>query len=93
MSPLTRRGATHSVAGSSNTADDDETALDMVEESLMQLIVSVPYTRDEDIPICMRFIPAVVGVALRDSSAKLLVSSFVTASTTMMSSHHVTDLF
>ena len=54
MSPLTRRGATYSCAGLSGTAGDDETALDLVEESLMQLIVSVPYTRDEDIPIHMR---------------------------------------
>ena len=54
MSPLTWRGVTHSVAGPSGTADDDETALDMVEELLMQLTVSVPYTRDEDIPIRMR---------------------------------------
>ena len=54
MSPLTWRGAMHSVAGPSSTTGDDETALDLVEESLMQLTVSVPYTRDEDIPICMR---------------------------------------
>ena len=54
MSLLTRRGATHSGAGLSGTAGDDETALDLVEESLMQLTMSVPYTRDEDIPIHMR---------------------------------------
>ena len=44
----------HIGAGSSSTAGDDETTLDLVEESLMQLTVSVPYTRDEDIPIRMR---------------------------------------
>ena len=53
MSLLTSRGVAHSVAGSSGTAGDDETALDLVEESLMQLTVLVPYTRDEDIPIHM----------------------------------------
>lgn len=54
MSPLTRRGATHTGAGLSGIASDDETTLDLVEESLMQLTVSVPYTRDEDIPLRMR---------------------------------------
>lgn len=43
----------HSVVGPSGIAGDDETALDMVEESLMQLTMSVPYTRHEDIPIRM----------------------------------------
>lgn len=54
MSPLTRRRAAHTGAGLSGTAGDDETTLDLVEESLMQLTVSVPYTRDEDIliPMC-----------------------------------------
>ena len=28
--------------------------LDLVEESLMQLTIPIPYTRDEDIPIHMR---------------------------------------
>jgi hypothetical protein len=54
MSPFTRRGATHSVAGLSGTAGNDETTLDLVEELLMQLTMSVPYIRDEDIPTCMR---------------------------------------
>ena len=54
MSPLTRRGATHAVAGPSGTASDYDTDLDVVEESLTQLMISVPLTRDEDIPICMR---------------------------------------
>ena len=43
----------HTCAGTSGTAGDDETTLDLVEELLMQLTVSVPYTRDEDIPIHM----------------------------------------
>ena len=54
MSPLTWRGATHRGAGPSGTTGDDEIALDLVEESLMQLTVSVPYTRDEDISLRMR---------------------------------------
>ena len=54
MSPLTQRGATHSVAGPSGTTGDVDTDLDVVEESLMQLTMSVPCTRDEDIPIRMR---------------------------------------
>ena len=53
MSPLIWRGATHTSAGPSGTAGDDETTLDLVEESLMQLTVSIPYTKDEDIPIWM----------------------------------------
>lgn len=53
MSSLMRRGATHLVAGFSGTAGEDETTLDLVEESLMQLTMSVPYTRDENIPIRM----------------------------------------
>ena len=54
MSPLTRRGATHAVAGPSSTTSDYDTDLDMVEESLTQLTISVPLTRDEDIPVYMR---------------------------------------
>ena len=38
-------------AGMSGNAGDDETTLDLVEESLMQLMVSVPYTNDDDILI------------------------------------------
>ena len=53
MSPLTRRGAPHLVAGPSGTTSDDETDVDVAEESLMQLTMPVPLTRDEDIPICM----------------------------------------
>ena len=54
MSPLSRRGASHTGAGPSGTAEDDETDLDLVKQSLMQLIMPVPYTRDEDILIWMR---------------------------------------
>ena len=54
MSPLTCRGAVHTGAGPSGTTSDDETTLDLVEKSLMQLTIPVPYTRDEDIPIQMR---------------------------------------
>ena len=53
MSPLSRRGASHTGAGPSGTAKDDETDLHLVKESLMQLTMLVPYTRDEDIPIRM----------------------------------------
>ena len=28
--------------------------LDLVEEDLIQLTVPIPYTRDKDIPLCMR---------------------------------------
>ena len=54
MSLLTRRGAVHRGVGPSGTIGDYETMLDLVEESLMQLMVSVPYTSDEDILIQMR---------------------------------------
>ena len=54
MSPLTQRCATHSVAGPSGIAGNDDIDLDVVEESLMQLMMLVPLTRDEDIPIRMR---------------------------------------
>ena len=53
MSSLTRRGEAHLGVGPSGTTSDDETTLDLVEDSLMQLTVSVSYTRDEDIPIRM----------------------------------------
>lgn len=54
MSLLTQRGVTHSGAGPSGTVGDYETDLDEVEESLTQLTILVPLTRDEDIPVCMR---------------------------------------
>ena len=54
MSSLSWRGASHIDVGSSSTVGDDETDLDLVEESLMQLTMSVPYTKDEDILIQMR---------------------------------------
>jgi hypothetical protein len=54
MSPLVWRGATHGGAGLSYIAGDDDTDLDEVEESLTQLTIFVPLTKDEDIPICMR---------------------------------------
>ena len=53
MSPLVRRGAAQGGAGPSGTAGED-TDLDEVEESLTQLTIFVPLTRDEDIPVCMR---------------------------------------
>ena len=53
MSPLTRRGTAHVGAGSSGTIADYDTDLDEVEESLTQLTILVPLTRDEDIPIHM----------------------------------------
>ena len=53
MSPLVRRGAAQGGAGPSGTAGED-TYLDEVEESLTQLTIFVPLTRDEDIPVRMR---------------------------------------
>ena len=53
MSPLVRRGAAQGGAGPSGTGGED-TDLDEVEESLTQLTISVPLTRDEDIPIRTR---------------------------------------
>lgn len=54
MSLLTQGGATHSVAGPSGTTGNDETDLDVVEESLMQLTMEVPLTRDKEILVRMR---------------------------------------
>ena len=54
MSSLTQRGATHAGVGLSGTAGDYDTDLDEVEESLTRLMISVPLTRDEDIPVHMR---------------------------------------
>ena len=53
MSPLVWRGAAHGGVGPSGTARDYDTDLDEVEESLTQLTISVPLTRDEDIPLHM----------------------------------------
>ena len=53
MSPLVRRDATHGGAGLSGTTGED-TDLDEVEESLTQLTIGVPLTRDDDILIRMR---------------------------------------
>jgi hypothetical protein len=53
MSPFVRRGALQGGAGPSDTAGEYDTDLDEVEESLTQLTISVPLTRDEDIPVCM----------------------------------------
>ena len=53
MSPLVRTGAPHGGAGPSSTVGED-TNLDEVEESLTQLTIGVPLTRDDDIPIRMR---------------------------------------
>ena len=60
MSPLVRRGAAQGGVGSSSTAGED-TDLDEVEESLTQLTISVPLTRDEDIPVRMRHHASGVG--------------------------------
>ena len=54
MSPLVRRGASQEGAGPSGTAGEYDIDLDEVEESLTQLTISVPLTRDEDIPVWMR---------------------------------------
>ena len=54
MSLLSRRGVSHIGVGPSGTARDEETNLDLVKESLMQLTMSVPYTKDEDILVRMR---------------------------------------
>jgi hypothetical protein len=54
MSPLVRRGAAHGGVGPIGTTGEYDTNLDEVEESLTQLMISVPLTRDEDIPIRMR---------------------------------------
>lgn len=70
MSPISRRGAPQIGIGPSGTARDEEMDLDMVEESLMQLTILIPYSRDEDIPFVCVVILAVVGVALRDCSAR-----------------------
>ena len=53
MSPLVRRGAAQGGVGPSSTAGDD-IYLDEVEESLTQLTISIPLTKDEDIPVRMR---------------------------------------
>ena len=53
MSPSVQRGATQGGAGPSGTAGED-TDLDEVEESLTQLTIGIPLTRDDDIPIRMR---------------------------------------
>ena len=53
MSPLSWRGISQTSAVPSSTAKDEETNLDLVEESLMQLTMPVPYTKDEDIPVRM----------------------------------------
>ena len=54
MSLLVQRGAAHGGAGLSGTAGEYDKDLDEVEESLTQLTISVPLTRDEDIPVRMR---------------------------------------
>ena len=54
MSPLSRRSVSQTCAGPSGTATDEETNLDLVEESLMQLTMPIPYNRDEDVPVRMR---------------------------------------
>ena len=54
MSLLVRRGVSQGGAGPSSTAGEYDTDLHEVEESLTQLTISVPLTRDEDIPVHMR---------------------------------------
>ena len=54
MSPLVRRGASQGGASPSGTVGEYDTDLDEVEESLTQLTIYVPLTRDEDIPVRMR---------------------------------------
>ena len=54
MSPLVRRGASQGGVGPGGTVGEYDTDLDEVEESLTQLTISVPLTRDEDIPVHMR---------------------------------------
>ena len=52
MNPLVWRGAAQGGASPSGTTGED-TDLDEVEESLTQLTIFVPLTRDEDIPVRM----------------------------------------
>ena len=54
MSLISWTGAPQTNACPSGTTRDEETDLDLVEESLMQLTIPIPYTRDEDIPVRMR---------------------------------------
>ena len=54
MSLLVRRGASQGGASPSGTIGKYDIDLDEVEESLTQLTISIPLTRDEDIPVCMR---------------------------------------
>ena len=54
MSLISWRGAPQTGIGSSGISRDEETDLDLVDESLMQLTILIPYTRDEDIPVHMR---------------------------------------
>ena len=54
MLPLVWRGVVYGGASLSSTVGEYDIDLDEVEESLTQLTISVPLTRDEDIPIRMR---------------------------------------
>ena len=55
MSPITRRGVLRIGAGSSGMAGSEKGhTLDLLEEDHIQMMVPVPYTRDEDIPMHMR---------------------------------------
>ena len=54
MSPISRRGVPRIGAGPSGTAGSEKgDTLDLLEEDLIQLMLHVPYTRDEDIPMRM----------------------------------------
>ena len=54
MSSFLQRGVAHGGASLSGTTGDYYTDMDEVEELLTQLTISIPLTRDEDIPVCMR---------------------------------------
>ena len=53
MSSLVQKGASQGGACLSGTIGKYDTNLDEMEESLTQLTISIPLTKDEDIPVCM----------------------------------------
>ena len=54
MSPISRRGAPRIGVGPSGTVGSEGDPLDLVEEDLIELMILIPYTQDEDIPLRMR---------------------------------------
>ena len=70
MSLISQRGVPQIGVGPSGTTRDEDTNLDMVEESLMQLTILIPYTRDEDILIHMHLYIGGVEVTLHDCSTR-----------------------